>query len=302
MRIATILSDESRPICFFQFISNTSDLEEHVSENSTLHYQIELIDNVYFAPRYFVQASTLYYKNCSWLKDTAFSSTNSSVVYGKVLRNTIEYANRTLNTIIPLTMCPCLNFSTYNCNQRYIGTVSPGQTLTIKLRLTTVHPFETIYITSFSRTENISQACHLSNAFEIEQEHHSHQCDEHNYTIWSELPECELYLSTDEEVTETLYVKLIACPAGFALCREKRACYCDPLLYPYMTSCNLNDETILRPANSWVFAYQVDQKYEYKVTKLCPYSHCLPHSSHLNLSMPDSQCKFHRTGLLCGQC
>ena len=301
MTVATIWNDESRPICFFQFISNRSDIEEHISENSTLHYQIELTDNVYFAPRYLVQASTLYYKNCSWLKDTAFSSTNSSVVYSKVLRNTIKYANRTLNTI-PLTMCPCLNFSTYDCNQRYVGTVSPGQTLTIKLRLTTVQPFETTYITSFSRTESISQACHLLNAFEIEQEHQCHQCDEHNYTIWSELPECELYLRADEGVTETLYVKLTACPAGFNLSRQKGACYCDPILYPYVTSCNLNDETILRPANSWVYAYQVNQKYEYKVSKLCPYNHCLPHSSYLNLSMPDSQCQFHRTGLLCGQC
>ena len=302
MKVATIWNDESRPICFFQFISNRSDLEEHINDNSTLlHYQIELIDNVYFAPRYLVQTSALYYKNCSWLKDTAFSSTNSSVVYSKVLRNTIKYANRTLNTI-PLTMCPCLNFNAYNCNQRYVGMVSPGQTLTIKLRLTTVQPFETTYINSFSRTESISQACHLLNAFEIEQEHQCYQCDEHNYTIWSELPECELYLSTDEGVTETLYVKLTACPAGFYLSRQKGACYCDPILHPYVTSCNLNDETILRPANSWIFAYQVNEKYEYKVSKLCPYNHCLPHPSCLNLSMPDSQCQFHRTGLLCGQC
>ena len=301
MKIATIWNDESRPICFIQFISNTSDLEEHISENSTLYYQVELTDNVYFAPRYLVQTSTLYYKNCSWLKDTAFSSTNSSVVFSKVLKNTIEYANRTLNTI-PLTICPCLNISAYNCSQRSIGTVSPGQTLTIKLRLTTVQPFETTFITSFSRTKNMLQACHLLNAFEIEQEHQSHQCDEHNYTIWSELPECELYLSTDEGVTETLYVKLTACPAGFDLCRQKGACYCDPILYPYVTSCDLNDETILRPANNWIFAYQVNQKYEYKVSNLCPYNHCLPHPSYLNLSMPDSQCQFHRTGLLCGQC
>ena len=301
MKIATIWNDESRPICFFQFISNKSDLEEHISENSSLNYQIEITNNVYFAPRYLAQMSTLYYKNCTWLKDTAFSSTISSVVFSKVLRNTRIFANRTLNTI-PLTVCPCFNFSSYNCNQRYIGTVSPGQTLTIKLRLTTVQPFETTYITSFSRTENISHACHLLNAFEIEQEHQSEQCDEHNYTIWSELPECELYLSTDEGITETLYVKLIACPAGFVLRRQKGACYCDTILYPLVTSCNLNDETILRPANSWVFAYSINHKYEYKVSKVCPYNHCLPHSSYLNLSKPDSQCQFHRTGLLCGKC
>ena len=146
------------------------------------------------------------------------------------------------------------------------------------------------------------QACHFLNASEIVQEHQSYQCNEHNYTIWSELSECELYLRANGGITETLYVKLTACPAGFDLCRQKGACYCDPILHPYVTSCDLNDETILRPANNWIFAYKVKQKYEYKVSKLCPYNHCLPHPSHLNLSVPDSQCKFHRTGLLCGQC
>ena len=302
--VADIWNDEARPLCFLQFISNKSDLEEHNSESHLLNYQINLTDNVYFAPRYLVQLSNLYYKNCTWLKGTAFPFINSSVVFSKVVKNTIIYPNRTLNSKYTLTICPCFNSSTYNCSQRYIGSVSPGQTLTVKLRLTTIQPFETTFISSYSRTETISQACHLLDAFEIEQEHHSKQCIKHNYTIWSEMPECELYLSTTKGVTETLYVKLKTCPAGFAKHRRKRICDCDPTLHPYITSCDLNDETILRPANSWISAYQmqVDQKYEYKISKSCPYKYCLPHSSHLNLSMSDSQCQFHRTGLLCGKC
>ena len=296
-----VLNDESKPICPFQFISNQGDGAENISENGSLNYHIDLVDNVHYEPKYLVQGSNLSYKDCSWLKDTAFSSTNSSVVFNKVLRNTIEYPNTTVTRY--LTICPCINISEYNCTQSYIGTVSPGQTLTIKVMLTTlVQPLETTYITSFSRTKNMPQACHLLNAFEIEQEHQSYQCDEHNYTIWSELPECELYLRADGAITEIFYIKFTACPAGFDLWREKGVCNCDSILYPYVTSCNLNDETILRPANSWVYAYQVYQKYEYKICKHCPYNHCLPHSSYLNLSMPDSQCKFHRTGLLCGQC
>ena len=296
-----VLNDESKPICPFQFISNQGDTAENISENGSLNYHIDLVDNVYFKPKYLVQGSNLYYKDCSWLKDTAFSSTNSSVVFNKVLRNTVEYANKTVTRIS--TICPCINISVYNCTQSFIGTVSPGQTLTIKLMLTTlVQPLETTYITSFSRTKNMPQACHLLNAFEIEQEHQSYQCDEHNYTIWSELPECELYLKADGAITEIFYIKFTACPAGFDLYKQKGVCNCDPILYLYVTSCNLNDETILRPANGWVFAYQVNQKYEYKVCKLCPYNHCLPRPLYLNLSMPDSQCQFHRTGLLCGQC
>ena len=34
----------------------------------------------------------------------------------------------------------------------------------------------------------------------------------------------------------------------------------------------------------------------------CPFVYCLPKSSHLNLSNPDSQCQFNRTGILCGEC
>ena len=142
----------------------------------------------------------------------------------------------------------------------------------------------------------------MLNTFEIEQEHRSHQCDEHNYTIWSQQSECELYLTADEGVIETLYIKLKACPAGFILCRQKRICYCDPLLDPYVTSCNLNEETVSRSANSWLFAYMVNGSYEYKVSQHCPYDYCLPHQSHLNLSMPDTQCQFHRTGVACGEC
>ena len=301
MIVDTVWSNELKPVCIFQFISNQSDLEKQINENISLIYQIDMTDNVYFAPKFLVQQSTLYYEDCTWLKDTAFSSVNSSLVLSKVLRKTVIYANWSVETR-SLTICPCINASVYNCSQRYLGTVSPGQTLTTKLKLMIVQPFEATFITSFSRTEKIAHACHLLNAFEIEQEHKSNQCIAHNYTIWSQLSQCALYLTPDKGITETLYVKLIACPAGFVLSRQRGICYCDPLLDPYVTSCNLNDETVLRSANSWLFAYMVNESYEYKVSQNCPYDYCLPHQSHLNLSMPDTQCQFHRTGLACGEC
>ena len=236
----TILNEEMQPICYYQFISNQIHLDKYISDNTSLNYKIYLIDNVHSAPQYVIQQKHLDYENCAWLKDTVFVSTNSSVVYNKVIEETIIYANRSHKSLSS-TICPCFNTSVYNCNQRHLGTVSPGQILTIKLKVTTYQPYETTIITSFSRTENMPQACHLLNTFEIEQEHHSHQCNEHNYTIWSQKSECELYLTTGKGVTETLYVKLKACPAGFILCREKRICYCDPFLDPYVTSCNLNE-------------------------------------------------------------
>ena len=58
MLVDDIWNDEARPLCFFQFISNKSDPEEHNSESHLLNYQIEFTENVYFAPRYLVQLST----------------------------------------------------------------------------------------------------------------------------------------------------------------------------------------------------------------------------------------------------
>ena len=83
-------------------------------------------------------------------------------------------------------------------------------------------------------------------------------------------------------------------------------CQCDLMLslYPVsVTTCNINDQTILRPANSWIVGKtNSDDSHSYQVSQRCPLDYCLPHSSYLDLSNPDSQCQFDRAGLLCGKC
>ena len=58
---------------------------------------------------------------------------------------------------------------------------------------------------------------------------------------------------------------------------------------------------ILRPANTWIIA-TIQIPYSYHITEHCQFYYCLPHSSHLNFSTPNSQCQFNRSGLLCGRC
>ena len=41
---------------------------------------------------------------------------------------------------------------------------------------------------------------------------------------------------------------------------------------------------------------------QYKVSSNCPFDYCLLHPSYLNLSTLDLQCRFNRSGVLCGQC
>jgi len=98
------------------------------------------------------------------------------------------------------------------------------------------------------------------------------------------------------------------CPKGFSLYPEGY-CHCDPnlsILVPSITTCDINDQTVPRPANSWIFSYTanntINTTHYYSVSLHCPFDYCLPYSSKLNLLFPDSQCQHRRSGVLCGCC
>ena len=87
---------------------------------------------------------------------------------------------------------------------------------------------------------------------------------------------------------------------GFVEINKK--CECDPMIVSYgITKCDINYQTVMRPANTWIIA-TVQIPYSYHITGHCPFHYCLPHSSHLNFSTPNSQCQFNRSGMLCGHC
>jgi len=97
------------------------------------------------------------------------------------------------------------------------------------------------------------------------------------------------------------YVKFFPCPVGFTM--VSGICQCDHNLMLYIDNCDINDQSILRPANSWVSAMTKNRTHSYLVSLNCPFDYCLPHSSRLNLSITsDLQCQFNRSNILCGQC
>jgi len=125
---------------------------------------------------------------------------------------------------------------------------------------------------------------------------------------------CEVYLKasslyyhyTESDITwiEAYTIVLQPCPKGFSL-HPQGYCQCDPILsshIPSLTTCNIDHQTIPRPANTWISANIINNSHSYHVSLHCPFDYCLPHLSQLNLSTPDSQCQFNRSGVLCGQC
>ena len=166
--------------------------------------------------------------------------------------------------------------------------------------------------TTIAVKNSLEDKCSVLRVSELSQTHFNNinYCNNFSYTLRpknASIKECKLFIGLNG-MPEMFYVQVKPCPKGFAFQTKRKAADCDPLLNNKLlsvTSCNLTDETILRPANSWIRYVHTDEKlyaHEYQVSLHCPFDHCLPKSSNLNLSNPDSQCQLNRSGLLCGQC
>ena len=148
--------------------------------------------------------------------------------------------------------------------------------------------------------------CSILDYHHLSQTHPNNGCNRYSYTIWPNkfITECKLFIGLSG-MPEMFYVQIKPCPMGFTLQNDKKACYCDPLLRNdevSITSCSINEGTILRPANSWISALTVNNSHSYNISSLCPFDYCLPSSSYLDLSNPDSQCQFKRSGVVCAEC
>ena len=249
--------------------------------------------------------------DCVWYEGTVFMQTKVSAVYHKIIKFKNTVINKTFQRIIPLSVCPCLQNGSHNCYDVNLGFIFPGQTLHISL----IIPFHWIGSSSTIIVANTKDDdCTIVDSDQLSQSHpisHKHGCNNYSYTVWPNsrhTTECKLFIGLSE-TPEMFYAQIKPCPVGFSrftLQSDKKSCYCDPLLLNSdilsITSCNLNDETILRPASSWISADTNNNSHTYKVSPQCPFDYCLPHSSNLNLTNPDSQCQFKRSGVLCGEC
>ena len=137
----------------------------------------------------------------------------------------------------------------------------------------------------------------------------NNQCTTVNFTILSSSDNlCELLLLKYEVYVTSIaydafYVRLHACPIGFAL--NHRMCICDSVLLDgpvIVDTCDIDGQAILIPAKSWISGSTTNNSHQYLVSQHCPFDYCKHFPSYLNLSAPNLQCQFNGTGLLCGKC
>ena len=307
-----IFKKHATPVCPLQVFTRIYVNIGYYSQNSSF---IDIIDctlmfsnNVEMISKILPTDITSYMNNkCRWLEDSIFQKVyaNASIAYHKIitsLNNT--FANKTTKRLVPLNVCPCLSNNSYDCYMANVYTVFPGQLLYINL---IISPRWSEFRSTIIAANTIDDDCSILDSYQLSQTLSNNGCNKYSYTIWPNnkfLKECKLFIGLREE-PEMFYVQIKPCPMGFTLQSSRKACYCDPLLNNdkiSITSCDINDDTILRPAYSWISAVTVNNSHSYSMSSQCPFDYCLPNSSHLNLANPDSQCQFKRSGVVCAEC
>ena len=277
--------------CYYQYDLQGKNLDRKMTKlNCTILFHNDIFIN------------SLLITHCRWLPGSAFNSTKPTDVNKKVIIGNIPHHK---------DICYCSHNNTQDCYVDTLATVYPGQTISLSLTLSKQYLYS---ITENSTTVVVKTndkilpptACKLAKVTEIVQTIHSH-CTMINFTVihngLSYLPWCEIFLEIPPDQIDAYYIDILSCPTGFV--QQNGICVCDPILKAKALSvitCNINHQTILRPAGSWLSAVTINDSHQYLISPHCPLHYCLPQSSQLNFSTPNSQCQFNRSGLLCGRC
>ena len=278
------------PLCYFQFLGNQKINDFRI-----------IIDYTNVVSRILYQGAENV--NCEMFKGSLFYRHNPLQLYQQMIHFQTHF-KQFLDTGM---LCYCLE-ETQKCYINQLGPIFPGQTLAINLCIN--HRVEVsiqYFLVSIEMYDESLPRSHCKVPLSNRNNWVTRNCTKFFFTVLSNNEEqCELffYVKRYNNVT-ILYVHLQVCPMGFSFDVKTEKCDCDSSMQSKLlpiTNCNINDQTILRPANSWISANNHNNSSIYDLTPNCPFLYCLPESSHLNFSTPNSQCQFNRSGLLCGQC
>ena len=286
--------------CYYQYTAEGQNFDRFTTRN--LNFSIVFHNDI--------SIHTLITTHCRWLPGSAFNSIKP-----------IDINNKIIKSYFPLMyqkhICYCFNGKAQNCFTDKLAVIYPGQTISLSLILNLLYntfkyrPLEIskAYFLTVEINDDVlpSTACKLAKVSELIHEIYYSSCTVINFTIvhngLSYLQWCELFIDIIvTHQTDVYYIEMLPCPAGFVY--QNGICICDPILNSVLpvTTCDINKQTILRPAGSWLSAVTINNSHQYHISLRCPLYYCLPQSSQLNFSTPNSQCQFNRSGLLCGHC
>ena len=290
------------PPCYFQYLSDSNSSAKGKYRN----YSIIFDNNSEIATKFAYKLLSLIH--CSWLTQSTFNTSMPLEVNKKY----IKYINKsgTFDMLPqytrPKTLCYCNTNNDYDCHKELLDPIYPGETMMLNIYTNVIdfNYYDTIVTVVNNITWLPSTSCVITDSSQMIQIIKAQICTTVNYTIafptenW-----CELLLKGSRDGTDKVdiyYIKEKPCAAGFT--KINGICQCYQFLKQFGINCNINDQTIIRPAKSWISPILNNNSYSYELSLHCPSQFCLPHSSHLNFSTPNSQCQFNRSGILCGHC
>ena len=288
-------------LCAIQYLSNRGNLDNQFQLGHELNYSVVIFDNKGVPP--FCSRCT-HLVHCAWDPSSAFKTSIPLHVNQKFIKSDFIITEEK-------RICLCSNNSEFNCYSGIEGPFYPGETLSLHFVLHDTSINTANVVIKITKDES-NFTCDHDQLSVIQLR--SKQCQALEYTInlngkWCELTLEATAISVNESATiipwrELYTITLQPCPIGFTL-HPLGYCQCDPILsshIPLLTTCDIDHQTIPRPASTWISAHTINNSHSYHVSLHCPFDYCLPHSSPLNLSTPDSQCQFNRSDVLCGHC
>ena len=299
----TTVLQESYPTCFIQYISDRGNLDHQFAAEEPIKFSIIVHKTEACS------LSNLHVTHCKWQSYSAFKTTSPLLVNQHFISDFDKW-NDIVNTQATNTLCICSDENGVNCTVDILGPLCPGEHVIFSLALADNKQLQNTTESVPISLETINYSplqCTVPTTL-TQQNISTHGCSNVSYTLLSPSKiMCELLLKQSDITIHGVkvhyskfYVKLLPCPPGFMFIQMR--CQCDPVLTvnDYVKDCDINDQTVLRSPNSWVF--YSESLHTYQLSKNCPFDYCYPHSSKLKLSNPDSQCQFCRSGILCGQC
>ena len=298
--------------CLFQFFSESGNLDEDFMNNNAgnKYFNVTFRGNKNYRSTIFGTQLN----SCHWRKQSAFNKLSPGYVYQRVLH--FNALNEYIVDNGNVTFCHCEE-STANvdCIKDHFGPIYPGQNIPISLKLSDLSNLTSVPLVerTFSLIQflNKQPRCDLVPLHDptLVQLISSKWCKAPLYQVTNLNNDTSCYInfgSTDSDnawysVFYFIYFKN-ARPLGFD--NYNGSCECIKQLKAAIPSliCDINKESFAYYGYSWIGLSRNKQNILY--VEVChTYCHNNPTKlTRVQLEFADVQCKYNRTGIICGQC
>ena len=210
-------------------------------------------------------------------------------------------------------VCMCYSNNTPNCNvQNLYSDVYSGSKIFFKVAVIDYKgDFISSVINAKLGASNDDAQSHLTGDLQMTQRH----CTDLNFVLSSYEATVTVTLTiVEDNNTHPLYyiVHFLPCPIGFSIQEHSPECVCIPQFAQERVQCNISDQTFQHDGNIWIGTYNNSKdlinvsdttlNMHTLISPVCPLGYCKTEHVKLLLEHADVQCKFNRSGILCGGC